>query len=91
MAYDEAIRQTAAEIDRIQRAYGSDAFAHPLWRQPDHREDLPDGQVRPHVPAHREHRLQRPALHGERRRPATRRRSASIAPPTPGATSSART
>ena len=27
MAYDAAIRQTAAEIDRIQRTYGSDAFA----------------------------------------------------------------
>ena len=27
MAYDAAIRQTAAEIDRIQRAYGNDAFA----------------------------------------------------------------
>ncbi len=67
MAYDAAIRQTAAEIDRIQRTYGSDAFAHPLWRQPDHREDVPDGQVCPHVSAHREHRLQRPAVHGERR------------------------
>ena len=39
----------------------------PLWRQPDHREDVPDGQVCPHVSAHREHRLQRPALHGQRR------------------------
>jgi len=27
LAYDDAIRQTAAEIDRIQRAYGRDAFA----------------------------------------------------------------
>ncbi len=27
LAYDDAIRQTAAEIDRIQHAFGSDAFA----------------------------------------------------------------
>ncbi len=27
MVYDDAIRQTAAEIDRIQRSHGSDAFA----------------------------------------------------------------
>ncbi len=32
--------------------HGPDAFARALRRQPDHREDLPDGQVRPHVPAH---------------------------------------
>ena len=38
----------------------------PLGRQPDDREGVPDGQVRPHVPADGEHRLQRPALHGER-------------------------
>ena len=61
----------------------------PRRREPDDREDLPDGQVRPHVPEDREHRLQRPAVHGQRRRPATRRRSASTAPPTRGATSSA--
>ena len=37
-------------------------------RQPDDREDVLDGQVRARVPANAVHRLQRPAVHGERRR-----------------------
>ena len=77
------------QIERIQRDARARRLRRALRREPDHREDLPDGQVRPHVPAHVEHRLQRPAVHGERRRPATRRPSASIAPPTRGPTSSA--
>ena len=40
----------------------------PERRQPDHGEDVPHGQVRPRVPEDEVHRLQRPALHGERRR-----------------------
>ena len=47
-----------------------------------------DGQVRPRVPEDAEHRLQRPAVHGQRRRRRTRRRSASTAPPIRGPTSS---
>ena len=38
------------------------------WRQPDDREDLPAGQVRARVPEDAVHRLQRPPVHGERRR-----------------------
>ena len=67
MAYDEAIGRVAAEIERIQTSHGPDAFAVLERRQPDHRESLPDGQVRPRVPEDRQHRLQRPAVHGQRR------------------------
>ena len=55
--------------------------------QHDHREDLPDGQVRPGRPAHPPHRLQRAAA-WSRRRPPTRRPSASTGPATPGPTCS---
>ncbi len=57
-------------------------------RQPDDGKSLPDGQIRPRLPQDAVHRLQRPALHGQRRRRPTRRPSASTAPPTPGPTSS---
>ncbi len=66
------------------RRYGNDAFARAQRREPDDREDLPDGQVRPRLPEDAVHRLQRPAVHGQRRRRPTRRRSASTAPPTLG-------
>ena len=64
----QAIRRVASEIQRIQSAYGPDAFARARRREPDHREDVPDGKVRPRVPEDAIHRLQRPAVHGERRR-----------------------
>ena len=48
----------------------------------DDREVLPARQVRPGLPEDAVHRLQRPALHGRRPRPATRRRSASTGPAT---------
>jgi hypothetical protein len=54
MGYEEAIRRVGDEITRIQERYGNNAFA------------ILYGQVRPHGAAHLEHRLQRPALHGER-------------------------
>ena len=60
----------------------------PRRREPDDREVLPAGQVRPRVPEDPIHRLQRPAVHGQRRGAATRRRSASTGPPTRGPTSS---
>ena len=52
-------------------------------RQPDDREGLPDGQVRARLPEDAVHRLQRPPVHGQRRRRATRRPSASIVPANP--------
>jgi assimilatory nitrate reductase catalytic subunit len=56
----------ASEIGRIQKTYGPGRWA--CWRrEPHHREDLPAGQVRPGVPQDSLHRLQRPAVHGERR------------------------
>ena len=86
-AYDEAIGRVAAEI----RAHPVGARPRRLRRaqrrEPDHREGVPDGQVRPRLPEDGEHRLQRPALHGQRRGRATRRPSASTARPTPGPTS----
>ncbi len=44
--------------------YGPDAFAVLDRRFADQREGVPDGQVRTGGRAHREYRLQRPALHG---------------------------
>ena len=41
---------------------------HAVRREPHHREDVPDGQVRPHGAQDGQHRLQRPPVHGERRR-----------------------
>ena len=40
----------------------------PQRRQPHHREGVPHGQVRPRLPEDAVHRLQRPALHGQRGR-----------------------
>ena len=50
------------------RQHGPSSVRRAQRREPDHRKDLPDGQVCPRVPEDRQHRLQRPALHGERRR-----------------------
>ena len=82
-----ADRRTTRRSQRVavgDRAHPGDAtattpFAVLGGREPDDREELPDGQVRPRLPEDAAHRLQRPALHGQRRRPATRRRSASTA------------
>ena len=68
MPYDEAIARVASEIERIQETHGRSADRRAQRREPDDREDLPDGQVRPRLPEDAVHRLQRPALHGQRRR-----------------------
>ena len=43
-------------------------LCHAQRGQPHHRKGLPDRQVRPHDAAHLQHRLQRPPVHGQRRR-----------------------
>ena len=87
LPYEQAIARVAGEIDRIQKEHGPQAFGVLSGASLTDREGLPDGQVRPRLPEDPLHRLQRPALHGERGRRRTRRRSASTARPTPGATS----
>ena len=79
MPYDEAIARAAAEIARLQSAHGAGVDRRARRREPDDGEDLPARQVRARLPEDAVHRLQRPALHGQRRRRRTRRRSASIA------------
>ena len=64
---DAAIRRTAGKSIAHTTHPWQGRLRAALRREPDYREDLSDGQVRPHVPAHREHRLQRPVMHGERR------------------------
>ncbi len=58
----------AAEIERIQQTHGAGAVGGPRRRQPDDREDLSARQVRPRLSEDAVHRLQRPAVHGQRRR-----------------------
>ncbi len=66
-AYDEAIQRVAAEIQRIQTDLRPRRLRRPQRRQPDDGKGVPDGQVRPDVPEDLQHRLQRPAVHGQRR------------------------
>ena len=53
---------------RIQQTYGPGAIGRAGRREPDDREDLSARQVRARLPEDAVHRLQRPAVHGERRR-----------------------
>ena len=64
----QAIAQVAAEIERIQTDARQRADRRARRREPDDREDLPARQVRARLPEDAVHRLQRPALHGQRRR-----------------------
>ncbi len=68
MPYGDAIARVAAEIARLQETHGAGVGRRPRRREPDDREDVPARQVRARVPEDAVHRLQRPALHGERRR-----------------------
>ena len=68
MPYDEAIARVASEIARIQHDLRPRRDRRAQRREPDDREDLPARQVRPRLPEDALHRLQRPALHGQRRR-----------------------
>ena len=67
LAYDDAIRQIAAEIDRIQRTHGNDAFAVLSGASLTTEKTYLMGKFAHMCLRTREHRLQRPALHGERR------------------------
>ena len=65
---------------RSARAHGAEALARVRQRRADQREGLPARQVRPRWRSRTpQHRLQRPLLHGRRRRPARTARSASTA------------
>ena len=68
MPYDAAIAQVGREIARLQDAARPRRDRRARRREPHHREDLPARQVRAGVPEDAVHRLQRPALHGQRRR-----------------------
>ena len=61
-------RRVASEIERLQRTHGTVVGRRARRREPDDREDLPARQVRPRLPADAVHRLQRPPVHGQRRR-----------------------
>ena len=62
------LRESLQRSIASKRAHGDRAIGRSERRQPDDREDIPDGQVRARMPADAVHRLQRPAVHGERRR-----------------------
>ena len=64
ISWDAALSRVVSEIQRIQQAYGNDAFALADRGFVDQRKSLPDGQVRARGAAHRQHRLQRAAMHG---------------------------
>ncbi len=68
MGYEEAIARVSGEISAHPNGVRKRRFRSAERREPDHGKDVPDGQVRTDVPAHALHRLQRPALHGQRRR-----------------------
>ena len=61
-------RASPREIDRMQQAHGAGRGRRARRREPDDREDLSARQVRARLPEDAVHRLQRPALHGQRRR-----------------------
>ena len=88
-----ALRRGDPPRRRGDRAHPVDARPRRLRRaqrrEPDHREDLPDGQVRPRVPEDARTSTTTAGSAWSAPAPATRRRSASTAPPTPGPTSSA--
>ena len=62
--WDAALDRTAREIQRIQSALRTRRLRRADRRLADQREGVPDGQVRARGRADRQHRLQRPALHG---------------------------
>ena len=68
LPYDEAIARVAAEIGRHSADARHRRHRRARRRQPDDREDLSARQVRARVPEDAVHRLQRPAVHGQRRR-----------------------
>ena len=68
MGYDQAIGRVASEIGRIQSSVRARRHRRARRRQPDDGEDLPARQVRARLPEDALHRLQRPAVHGQRRR-----------------------
>ena len=65
--YEEAIARVASEIDRIQTTYGPDAFALSQRGEPDDREGYLLGKFARVCLKTPQHRLQRPAVHGQRR------------------------
>ena len=67
MPYDEAIRTVAAEIDRIQKAHGPDAFGVLGGASLTNEKTYLIGKFARVCLQDRRHRLQRPALHGQRR------------------------
>ena len=88
-SWDEALDLVVAEIRDIQAAHGENAFAMMSGVSLHQREELPDRQVRAPGAGHRATSTTTAASAWCRRAPATRRRSASTAPPTRGATSRA--
>ena len=87
ISWDQALDRVVGEIRRIQAGLRQRRLRDAVGRLADQREELPHRQVRPPRAADREPRLQRPATAWCRPAPATRRRSASTATPTRGATS----
>ena len=67
-----AVRRRHQPRRRRDRSHSADlrprGHRGPRWRQPDDREDLSARQVRTRLPEDAVHRLQRPPLHGQRRR-----------------------